>query len=1056
MFFNDEFNKRKVNMGNKNLTSKDDFLKKMREEEEKEKNQKKINNSMTIIKKFFNKNFHSTSNDFKDSKIIHNLSSLITLIKTKNFDKEKNEKLAILSLQKVSDELLNILNCRTLSNTYLFNLIHIVSEVLSLTNNESIQNLFKGNDNKKYIKIFFKLIKASIYELYFNMKKDYLINEKFNVFEYFYYLNFVFPHNVKILIYETLSHNTSFLYILTKILYKQKLILSEYNKEIFFEFCGNISNMIIKRRNKIFNDYKFNLITYKFLEELLINFIKNCDNEKNKNNKNVINDNNNNSFSNLSINLFDLFCNLKESSVSFLDNIPSQNLLNLFDYISSEIEMKLQNNIYLYNGDYFNAFIQIYKKLSELNLSGINNALFLKKISNILEYIFISYQMKLDNYNIHINNNENEIYNKYLNKEENLEEVKKILKLIYFSTKVLENLYLSNSEKRNNQMLYDFIINKIIVKYCPNIVEIILNYTVYKLKIIYPKIANLESKNNSNSINIYNNNKIILLKKESKEEVIENENIFEVISFVVLNQINYKSNFFFVEFKTTKNIYENLPFNYLFLNMFSKYLITLFTQIIAKTKFEDLNLISENMIILCLKGLYLLDGDINFTPNREEFWNNMELVSKITGSSKTLLLEKIKLIPFIFPLKTRLEIGVKEIKRLKEERGNSIRNMRNNQDYFGFLGEDFMDMEGDNVQIKIPRESIFNSTFMYYMQNLLSPYKKWIVTFIDKLGQVEQGVDAGGLYKEFMYKLSEEAFSSKLGYFEESQIGLLIPTRDALHANKNYNYSSAYEFLGFIVAKAITDDIKIYPNFSPVFLNNILEIENSFIDLKTYDPELYKNLVTLKTYEGNVENDLGLTFSLTIEEDGKIRNFDLIENGNNIPVTNSNRLTYIRKVTDYYLTYQFKDAVQNFRNGMSKVINMDILRLYTGEELRQIIYGFEKDVFDVRDMQSNSNFVGFNMNDERESQCVNDFFKILDEFSQKEKEKFLFFCTSLKRLPIGGFARLRPTFTVAKAHNEVPTSSTCVNMLKLPILPYKKMKEILLYVINADAGFYYA
>ena len=42
MFFNDEFNKRKGNMGNKNLTSKDDFLKKMREEEEKEKNQKKL------------------------------------------------------------------------------------------------------------------------------------------------------------------------------------------------------------------------------------------------------------------------------------------------------------------------------------------------------------------------------------------------------------------------------------------------------------------------------------------------------------------------------------------------------------------------------------------------------------------------------------------------------------------------------------------------------------------------------------------------------------------------------------------------------------------------------------------------------------------------------------------------------------------------------------------------------------------------------------------------------------------------------------------------------
>ena len=1044
MFFDDKFDKRRVNMGDITIKSKDDFLKKMKEEEEKEKKQKLKDKSLSIIKKFMDKNFTIPSDIFKDSKLIHNLNSLIELIKIKNFEKEKNEKLSILSIQKVSDELLNMLYCRSLSNKILFNLIHTISDVLSYSNVDSIKNLFMGNDSMKYTKIFFKLIKGSIYELYFNTKRDYLINEKFNVFAYLYYLNFVFPFNIKYSIYHTLSHNISFLYILTKILNKQNLILGEYNKEIFFEFCGNISNIVIKNRKKANKNYKFNNITYKFLEELLINYINNDSNNKNNNKNNIINDNHN--LSNLSINIFDLCCNLEEASTSFIDHIPSHNFLNFFEYISSEIEIKLKDNDYLYNEDYFNIFIQIFRKLSELNLIGYDNALFLKKISNILNYIFISYQMKIDN-----NKNDKDL----LNEEENNEEVKKVIKIIFYSAKVMENLYLSNSEKKNNQMIYDFIINKIIIKYCPKIIDIILNYTVNQLIIIYPKLQNYLTDFKKNTINIYNNNKILLFKKESKEEMQENENIFEVISFVVLNQINYKSNFFFVEFKTTKNIYENLPFNYLFLNMFSKYLITLFTQIIAKPNFEDVNIISDNMIILCLKGLYLLDGDINFTPNREEFWNNMELVSKIIGQNKLLLLEKIKLIPFIFPLKTRLDIGVKEIKRLKEERGNSIRLIRNNQNYFGF-DEGMLDEDISNVHIKIPRDSIFNSAFMYYMQNLLSPYRRWVVTFIDKLGQVEQGVDAGGLYKEFMYKLSEEAFSSKLGYFEESQIGLLIPTRDALHANKNYNYSSAYEFLGFIVAKAISDDIKIYPNFSPIFLNNILEIENSFIDLKTYDPELYKNLVTLKTYEGNVENDLGLYFSLTIEEDGKMRTFELIENGNNIPVTNSNRLTYIKKVTDYYLSFQFKNAVENFRNGMSKVINMDILRLYTGEELRQIIYGFEKDVFDVSDMQANSNFAGFNFENQRDAQCINDFFKILDEFSQKEKEKFLFFCTSLKRLPIGGFARMRPKFTISKSHSEVPTSSTCVNMLKLPILPYKKLKDILLYVINADAGFYYA
>ena len=1041
MFFNDDYGKRKVNLGDKTLTSKDDFLKKLKIDEEKEKNKKLLDNSKSIIKKFMDTYFTCSANDFQNSRLINNLTSVIDLINKKNLDKEKNEKLAILSIQKVSEELLNMLNCRSLSNKILFNLIQVVNEVLSLANTDSIKNLFTGNEHKKYTKIFFKLIKGSIYELYVNVKRDYLINEKFSAFGYLYYLNFIFPINIKKLMYRTLSHNLSFLFVLTKILSKQNLILSEYNKEVLYEFCGNISKMIIQKRQENNNNYKFNNITYKFLEELLVNYISLLSkNNKNKNNINALN---------LPINTFDLCCNLEEGPSSFLDQIPAEYSLNLFDYISSEIEIKIKENDFKYNLDYFNIFIQIFRKLSELNLVGYDNALFLKKISNILQYIFICYQMKLDNIKM-------DGHSKYMMNEEENEEVKKIIKIILFSAKVLENLYLSNSDKKNNQMIYDFIINKVIIKYCPKIIDIILNYTVNQLIIIYPKLSNYINESNKNIIGPYNNNRIII-KKESKEEILENENIFEVISFVVLNQINYKSNFFFVEFKTTKNIYENLPFNYLFLNMFSKYLISLFTQIISKLNFEDINMISENMIILCLKGLYYLDGDINFTPNREEFWNNMEMVSKIVGSDKSLLLEKIKLIPFIFPLKTRLDLGVKELKRLKEERRNSLReNIRNNINYFGYIDEELSEDDLNNVRMKIPRDSIFNSTFMYYMQNLLSPYGRWIVTFIDKLGQVEQGVDAGGLYKEFMYKLSEEAFSNKLGYFEESQIGLLIPTRDVLHANKDYNYNKAYEFLGFIVSKAINDDIKIYPNFSPIFLNNILEIENSFIDLKTYDPELYKNLVTLKTYEGDVENDLGLYFSLTIELDGKIKTFDLIENGNNIPVTNSNRLTYIKKVTEYYLSFQFKNAVENFRIGMQKVINMDILRLYTGEELRQIIYGFDKDAFDVRDMEMNSNFMGFNLENKTEAQCLKDFFQILDEFSQKEKEKFLFFCTSLKRLPIGGFSRMRPKFTISKSHSEVPTSSTCVNMLKLPILPYKKLKDILLYVINADAGFYYA
>ena len=170
--------------------------------------------------------------------------------------------------------------------------------------------------------------------------------------------------------------------------------------------------------------------------------------------------------------------------------------------------------------------------------------------------------------------------------------------------------------------------------------------------------------------------------------------------------------------------------------------------------------------------------------------------------------------------------------------------------------------------------------------------------YVDKFGHKEDGVDAGGLYKEYMYKLSEEAFGAKIGLFKESATGFLLPNKEAYKISSKY--LSMYEFLGFITAKAILDDIKLYPNISPIFYNNILEIENAFTDLKEYDSELYKNLTMLKTYEGDVENDFGLTFSIT-EEDSlskKTRNINLIENGENIAVNNNNRLLYIKKMTE--------------------------------------------------------------------------------------------------------------------------------------------------------------
>jgi hypothetical protein len=70
--------------------------------------------------------------------------------------------------------------------------------------------------------------------------------------------------------------------------------------------------------------------------------------------------------------------------------------------------------------------------------------------------------------------------------------------------------------------------------------------------------------------------------------------------------------------------------------------------------------------------------------------------------------------------------------------------------------------------------------------------------------------------------------------------------------------------------------------FSGTFLNAIVGKKNSFDDLKTIDPDLYKSLVYIKDMDEDA-SELSLTFMYT----DHIRNksIQLLPNGHMIPVT---------------------------------------------------------------------------------------------------------------------------------------------------------------------------
>lgn len=81
---------------------------------------------------------------------------------------------------------------------------------------------------------------------------------------------------------------------------------------------------------------------------------------------------------------------------------------------------------------------------------------------------------------------------------------------------------------------------------------------------------------------------------------------------------------------------------------------------------------------------------------------------------------------------------------------------------------------------------------------------------------------------------------------------------------------------------AIYLNITLGYKFSGTFLNAIVGKKNTFDDLKTIDPDLYKSLVYIKDMEEDA-SELGLTFMYT--DNIRKKNIQLLPNGHLIHVT---------------------------------------------------------------------------------------------------------------------------------------------------------------------------
>ena len=94
------------------------------------------------------------------------------------------------------------------------------------------------------------------------------------------------------------------------------------------------------------------------------------------------------------------------------------------------------------------------------------------------------------------------------------------------------------------------------------------------------------------------------------------------------------------------------------------------------------------------------------------------------------------------------------------------------------------------------------------------------------------------------------------------------------------------------------------------------------------DPQLFKNLMVLKNYEGNVEEDFNLNFSISKSEFGADDIVDLVPNGRNTSVTNENRMKYIYLMAKYRLNDQIQEQINMFLIGFRELIPHSYIQMF--------------------------------------------------------------------------------------------------------------------------------
>lgn len=350
--------------------------------------------------------------------------------------------------------------------------------------------------------------------------------------------------------------------------------------------------------------------------------------------------------------------------------------------------------------------------------------------------------------------------------------------------------------------------------------------------------------------------------------------------------------------------------------------------------------------------------------------------------------------------------------------------------------------------IKVRRKNIFEDAYQEIMRQTPEDLKKRLMIKFDG----EEGLDYGGVSREFFFLLSHEMFNPFYCLFEYSahdNYTIQINPNSGINP-EHLNY---FKFIGRVVGLGVFHRRFLDAFFVGALYKMMLRKKVVLQDMEGVDAEVHNSLKWM--LENSIDGILDLTFSADDERFGELLTVDLKPNGRTIEVTDENKKEYVELFAQWKIVDRVQEQFRAFMDGFNELIPEDLVTVFDERELELLIGGIAE--IDVEDWKKHTDYRGYQESDE----VIKWFWKCITEWDNEQRARLLQFTTGTSRIPVNGFKDLQGSdgprrFTIEKAgeQGQLPKSHTCFNRVDLPPYDdYDSLKQKLTLAVEETIGF---